>query len=427
MSDDERRTALGIVAQPAPPVPEPQGAAPTPPAWQPSPQPDETARPELAMHHVAPVTSAQVETLSRHFLGISLRRAFRLAIHTDEVLPSERAHLESRASHIRDPDQQAFLAWRRSVLLLVAIMFVPLTISRFIESFEHPGLPLAARMFVLLPAVAEALFCIVAFEQLRNWAAWNKQRRIMFWAWAFYFVAPFLVYLYPFRYAYDGSIYAARAAAEIGGVHLNASNQTVHMAVGLAFGVQALLALGPKIISLMPGLIRASIVSKLLFPGTTAPGWLIMLAAPFYTLFAFIIVLLPYQITGSWQFVVGNGGILFAQIYIGSAGRRLTVPLTMQESHDRIHQSWLWYIGILVISAGFMVYGLADFISQMHLGAIRVVTSLLTVVSNVLLDTLIGTDAIVAAMSHFRKREAPDPAQEQLLRDAEIKLDVFCR
>lgn len=406
---DERHTELGIVAQPPAPGEEPV-----------------VAQPELAMAQVIPRTNAQVETLSRHFLGISLRRAFRLAIHTDEVLPSERAHLESRASHIRDPEQQAFLAWRRSVLLLVAIMFVPLTISRFIEAFDHPTLPRAARAFLLFPAIAEALFCIVAFDQLRNWAAWRKQRRIMFIAWAVYFVAPFLVYLYPFRTAFDGSVYAARAAAEIGGVHLNASNQTIHMVVGLAFGVQALLALGPKIISLMPGLIRASIVSKLLFPGTTAPGWLIMLAAPFYTLFAFIIVLLPYQITGSWQFVVGNLGILFAQIFIGASGRRLTVPLTAQESHDRIHKAWLWYIGILVISAGFMVYGLSDFISQMHLGAVRVVTTLLTVVSNVLLDTLIGTDAIVSAMSHFRKRDAPDPARQQLLHEAEVKLDRFC-
>ena len=66
--------------------------------------------------------------------------------------------------------------------------------------------------------------------------------------------------------------------------------------------------LGPKIISLMPGLIRASIVTKLQFPGTTAPGWLMMLAAPLYALFAYIIVLLPYQITGSWQFLAGNAG-----------------------------------------------------------------------------------------------------------------------
>jgi hypothetical protein len=290
----------------------------------------------LALNAVTPRTSARVETLSRHFLGISLRRAFRLQIQTDEVLPSERAHLESQARHITDPDHQAFLAWRRSVLLLVAMMFVPLTVFRFLETFDGARVAPIARAFTLLPALAEAAFCVVAFDQLRNWAQWRRQRRIMFVAWALYFVAPFLVYLYPFRSAYD-SVYMALAASELGSLRIGVNRQNAHMAVGLVVGVQALLALGPKVISLMPGLIRASIVTKLLFPGTTAPGWLMMLAAPFYALFAYIIVVLPYQVTGSWQFVVGNTGILLAQVFIGISGRRLTVPLSTQESHDRIN------------------------------------------------------------------------------------------
>jgi len=378
----------------------------------------------LALEAVTPRTSARVETLSRHFFGISLRRAFRLHIKTDEVLPSERAHLESQARHITDPDHQAFLAWRRSVLLLVAMMFVPLTVFRFLETFDGPKVPWVGRSFMLLPALAEAAFCVVAFEQLRNWAQWRRQRRVMFIAWALYFAAPFLVYVYPFRTAFD-SVYLAQAAAEIGGVRLNASRQTVHMVVGLAFGVQALLALGPKVISLMPGLIRASIVTKLQFPGTTAPGWLMMLAAPFYALFAYIIVLVPYQVTGSWFFVAGNGGLLIAQIFIAVSGRRLTVPLTHAESHERVHKTWMMYIGILVISLVFMVYGLMDFIKALNLGPWRVVSSVLSIISNVLLDTLIGTDAIVAAMAHFRRKAVPDPQHELLLQEAERKLDVF--
>jgi hypothetical protein len=415
---DDRRTRLGVGVPPPVDAPsEPPGQAPGPPVGKVSSA--------LALEAVTPRTSAKVETLSRHFLGISLRRAFRLQIRTDEVLPSERAHLESQAKHITDPDHQAFLAWRRSVLLLVAIMFVPLTVFRFLETFDGPHTPPVARAFTLLPALAEAAFCVVAFDQLRNWAQWRRQRRIMFVAWALYFAAPFLVYIYPFRTAYD-SVYMALAAAEIGGVRLNASRQTAHMVLGLAFGVQALLALGPKVISLMPGLIRASIVTKLLFPGTTAPGWLMMLAAPFYALFAYIIVLLPYQVTGSWQFVVGNTGILLAQVFIGMSGRRLTVPLTTQESHDRIHKSWLAYIGILVVSAVFVVYGLYDFVHELHLGAVRVVTGVLAFVANVLLDTLIGTDAIVSAMAYFRRRGEVDPARERLLDEAATKLDVFC-
>jgi len=62
----------------------------------------------------------------------------------------------------------------------------------------------------------------------------------------------------------------------------------------------------------------------------------------------------------------------------------------------------------------------------MHLGAVRVVTGVLAFVANVLLDTLIGTDAIVSAMAYFRRRGQIDPERERLLREAEVKLDVFC-
>ena len=128
-------------------------------------------------------------------------------------------------------------------------------------------------------------------------------------------------------------------------------------------GVRALLVLGPKVISLMPGLIRASSVSKLQFPGTT---------------------------------------------------------------YERVHKTWLAYIAILVVSAGFMVYGLWELIHELHLGYIHIVTGVLSFASNVLLDTLVGCDAIIAAMYYFRNRSVPDPAHQQRLRDAEVKLDVFC-
>ncbi|HEY1548797.1 MAG TPA: hypothetical protein VGG28_13300 [Kofleriaceae bacterium] len=396
---DERQTepGMGVIAQ-----------APLPPAI------------------VGGPTEPSLPTLTGSFLGISARRAYRLNIQTSEVLVQERAALESQARHITDPDQQAFLAWRRSILLVVAVMFVPLSVSRVFEAFDGPQLSPIGRAFKLLPAITEALFCIVAFDQLKNWTQWRKQRRILFIAWGLYFLAPFVVYLFPFRSVFDNLGWKQLLeATKVGDLQL-LTKQNVHMLVGLVFGVEALLALGPKVISLMPGLIRASIVTKLLFPGTTAPGWLMMLAAPFYALFAYIIVLLPYQVTGSWHFVAGNAGLLVAQVFIGISGRRLTVPLTNAEAQHRIHRTWLAYILMLVVSAVFMVYGLTDFIRALHLGAWRVVSSVLTVVSNVLLDTLVGTDAIVTAMAFFRRRDVPDPAHAELLKDAERKLDVFC-
>jgi hypothetical protein len=379
--------------------------------------------PELAAALVKPQTTQRAEAISRSFVGISLKRGYRLNILADEVLPSERATLESEARHITDPDQQAFLAWRRSVLLLVALIFVPLTVSRFLEAFDGPKLPLTGRIFQLLPAFAEGLFCLVAFDQLKNWAQWRRQRRILFFAWGLYFLAPFIVYLFPFRSVITNWEQMVEAS-KLGSIPL-ATKHNLRMIVGLAFGLNALLALGPKIISLMPGLIRASVVTKLLFPGTTAPGWLMMLAAPFYALFAYIIVLVPYQVTGSWYFVAGNAGLLIGQIFIAVSGRRLTVPLTHDQSHERVHKVWMMYIGMLVISMVFMVYGLTDFIRALHLGPWRVVSSVLSVIANVLLDTLIGTDAIVSAMGYFRRKAVPDPTHEMLLQEAERKLDVF--
>jgi hypothetical protein len=72
-----------------------------------------------------------------------------------------------------------------------------------------------------------------------------------------------------------------------------------------------------------------------------------------------------------------------------------------------------------------MVYGLYVFFGEIHLGMVQLITSILAVVSNVLLDTLVGVDLIVAAMAHFRKRDVPDPAHLDLLRESEAKLDTF--
>lgn len=370
-------------------------------------------------------TTIPIETLSGQFVRISLWRAFRLQIHSREVLRSERKTLAEDAEHIVDPEQQAFLAWRRSVLLLVAMAFVPLTVLRFIEAFQGPPLPTSARMFLLLPAFAEGLFCVIAFDQLKNWTKWKKQRRVLFFAWAFFMFAPFLVYLYPFRGDFEGKFRLAKQAAEIGGLSIGLKRSTFEYGVGLVFGVQALLALGPKVISLMPGLIRASIVSKLLFPGMSAPGWLMILAAPLYALFAYIIVLLPYQITGSWYFVAGNVFLLAAQIFIAWSGRVFTTPLDSSDAHDRIHRAWMAYILLMSVAAGFLVFGLYEFITELDLGIIRIFSGVLSFFSNVLLLTLIFTDGIVGGMSYFRKRVFPDPRREQLLRDSEQKLDRF--
>ena len=94
----------------------------------------------------------------------------------------------------------------------------------------------------------------------------------------------------------------------------------------------AMLQLAPKAISLMPGLIRASLVIKLLFPGSPAPGWLIVMAAPLYALLAYVILIIPYQFTGSGWFIAGVLGIVAGQAMLARSGFQLAQPLTEDEA-----------------------------------------------------------------------------------------------
>ena len=69
------------------------------------------------------------------FLKISAKRAFRLRIEPTEVLPDERELLAPRTRRSSSANLQAFLAWRRSVLFLVATILTLLSIIGLIDSF----------------------------------------------------------------------------------------------------------------------------------------------------------------------------------------------------------------------------------------------------------------------------------------------------
>jgi hypothetical protein len=106
------------------------------------------------------------------FLKISAKRAFRLRIEPSEVLRSERYALAHANPPIVEPNLQAFLAWRRSVLFLVACALVPLTIIGLYNGATG-RMPDAIRTVKLAPAIAEALFLVICWWQLRHWHHWR--------------------------------------------------------------------------------------------------------------------------------------------------------------------------------------------------------------------------------------------------------------
>jgi hypothetical protein len=156
-----------------------------------------------------------------------------------------------------------------------------------------------------------------------------------------FFLAPFAVYLYPLR----------SLTSDMLGDASPAEAKAVSLLLGLAFSLQAMMTLAPKAVSLIPGMVRAATVTKLLFPGSAAPGWLIVLGAPIYAMFIYVVLIVPYQLTGSGYFVVTILGIIAAEVLLGRGGYMLARPLTRADAIAAVRKARLLYFGALGLIA----------------------------------------------------------------------------
>jgi hypothetical protein len=357
------------------------------------------------------------------FLKISARRAFRLRIETDEVLPAERYELEHANPPIIDRSLQAFLAWRRSVLFMVSCSLVALTVIGVINALGSlHGLPQPIR--VVKPVVAEGLFCMLCWIQLRRWAHWRQQRRWLFWGWLVFMLTPFVVFIYPLRTIFEDlpTTRAGLLAKKEMLAAMGVDGVKKRILTPFVFAMLAMLQLAPKAISLMPGLVRASMVIKLQFPGSSAPGWLIVMAAPMYALLAYVILIVPYQFTGSGYFI---GGILFVvtgQIMLARAGFQLARPLTEAETVARIKTVRRIYLVIMIVSATLIIVALGSLVKMLHLKITDVVLAVMKFETNVMILTMIGSDLVVTNLDRARSYTAGvDHVEEQ----AELRIAAF--
>lgn len=351
------------------------------------------------------------------FLKISSRRAFRLRIEPSEVLPSERRSLEAAVPPILDVNLQAFLAWRRSVLFLVSCALLPLTIIGLADALAGT-MPMAIRLVRLGPAIAEAVFCWICWRQLKRWAHWRSQRKWLFWGWVLFMATPFVVFLYPLRSVLIDTVSNPIETLRAFGV--GGTGRRLYMP--FVFSMIAMLQLAPKAISLMPGLIRSSLVIKLLFPGSSAPGWIIVMAAPLYALLAYVILVIPYQVTGSGWFIAGVLGVIAGQALLARAGFALAQPLSEQEALIHIKRVRRYYVTVMLISAVLIVVALGSLVNQLNLRWADVVTAVLKFETNVLILTMIGADLVITNLDRARSQTAGRGHVED---QAEVKIAAF--
>ena len=354
------------------------------------------------------------------FLKISTKRAFRLRIEPTEVLPDERAMLAAANPPITEMNQQAFLAWRRSVLFLVATILTVLSIMGLIDSFFVGRYVTSPVRFVkLLPTLAEVAFCLICWFSLKYWTAWRKQRKWLLFGWLLFILTPFVVFMYPLRsiveHTYRGmSILQLRELGWYG---------TYNRALApFAFAMIAMLQLAPKVISLMPGLIRSSMVVKLLFPGSTGPGWLIVFCAPLYGLIAYAILVIPYQFTGEPWFMFGVFLIMVAQVAVMRSGFALARPNTEEEALRHIKIIRKFYLFLLITAAISIIGGLGLLVKLLNMKWTSVITTVLKFESNVMILTTIGADLVMTNLDRARHYTA---GREHIEAETEKKIAAF--
>jgi hypothetical protein len=393
--------------QPPPPPPQfgaPQPYPPQPPPPQlgaPQPYPPQPPPPQLGAPQPYPEAPAGIG-----FFGLSLKRAFRLDIHPDEVLPGERAALIKAG--VTSVPVQAYLAWRRSLMLVIAIFMVPHVVLRAVEVFDIPkGQHDTITTLFILQWFVELLFTGILWLLLPRWTQWHSQRRALLFTYIGFFLVPFAIYLFPLR---------SLAPAGTSKIEL--------LGIGIIGGVQAMLTLAPKAVSLMPGMLRASIAAKLLFPGASAPGWLMVMAAPIYALLVYVVLLMPYQLTGNGLFVLAVAGFIGAQIWLARSGYALARPLTPEQSRPLVRRARMGYLTGNLIGALFVFIALIDLVDTLEFKPVSIINIGLALLANVFLLTLIATDLVLVGLD--RARTPQQDAQAQAIRaDYERKIEEF--
>ncbi len=351
----------------------------------------------------------------------SIGRALRLRIEPHEVSPKERAALLAANPPVTTPYLQAFLAWRRSVLFLVAVALIPLTLLRLHDAFDE-GFPEPLRFILLVPAAAEGLLCIVCWYQLKNWTHWRKQRRSLLRVWVLFMAAPFLVFLVPVDSIIQGMLESQGGTDAWGGAAAldGAAVAGVVVALKTTLAIYALLTLAPKAVSLLAGTIRAGIVTKMLFPGTSGPGWIVVLSTPLYTLFVFTLLIVPYQLTGSGWYLGAMIALAAAQLALGRAGYALAKPTTHDEAVKLVSKARAAYLLSMIAFGACLLVALGSLAGK--LGASTIVTTALSFETNVMILTLIGSDLVIGALARGRGLQT---GTQHLVDESNAQLTAF--
>lgn len=336
-------------------------------------------------------TIGALRRLPAHVVEMVMVHAKRsvLPLNHDAATSRERSYLEGQKPS-SDPKAHGFLCWRRSLLWVAAWLIVPVLVLRVLTLLDvWPVVPWAYRVIIIIAVVAEVGFGLGLWLAALNWSRWRRSRNFLLGSWLAYLSISILTNFFPFRVFASG---------------LGATPET-EIVFGMVFAVAVAIDLIPKVLSLLPGAIRASIATKLIAPEATAPGWLLLVAAPMLALLMLVVLLIPYQLTVNIFFlfaIAAFSGATFVQVMLGVKYCR---PMNRSNANNLTKRFQMLFRGLNLL--GFVLLGLGakDLITQLPsvFQVRQLVTAGLAFLMNVVVITAIGTDLFLIGIERAER------------------------
>lgn len=293
--------------------------------------------------------------------------AFAWELHALPVSDTERMLLEKK--EIQDESLHRLAAWRRSVLVVILI---PTLLAALLHSIAlvlqgRQDLSLIGHLLSFANALILWGVPITGGLALWNWTKLARSQRILRLGWMITFTLPFLIALVPYELRLN----------TVEKLHHDPMVQRELFLVNLLHGLHMMVLLLPTALAILPGVVRACLRIKTLLPASILPGWLLVMAPPFYLLLMVIALIALTQVAESPLLLLGM--LCFtgsSMIYVLRADL-LVKPLDADGCRQiaRVH---FWVLLTSLMGIGLLIYyGMTQEIAGLKLFGIQSQTSLL--------------------------------------------------
>jgi hypothetical protein len=270
-----------------------------------------------------------------------LKRAGEWNLRAVVVRPEEEQALI--AVGVDDPAARTYHAWRRSVLLVVATA-AAITAAVGIVTAATQDTQAFSDIGKGLEVVNVLVLFVTPFAASRAAATWTRHRRsrrAVVIGWSISFLATLLLSMIPLHWRLN-----------LEGV----SPTDPQFAVVRLYGaVDRFVTLGPVVLALFPGVLRACLRVKVLLPQSILPGWFLVAASPVYMVLFFLFFVTVNQVASNELLVMGVLAVAGAPLAYMVSGSLFTRPLAPGPDYARlIRVQWVVRV-VFGIGVGFLL------------------------------------------------------------------------